>query len=108
MTGPVHVSHISFGEWLKQRRKEAGITRDDLAARTACSSETLQKIESGMRRPSRQIALSLAGVFHIPSDEQEAFVTFARTLSRGDTASLSSNSPPSPTSSGSPNEATQT
>src|SRR5215207_10737477 len=83
--------HISFGEWLKQRRREAGITRDDLAERTACSSITLQKIESGERRPSRQIALSLAELFHVPVDEQEAFITFARNLSpRDPTLDLSS------------------
>src|SRR5829696_162802 len=81
MRGPVSVpgiSRISFGDWLKQQRREAGISRDDLAGRTACSSEMLQKIENGTRRPSRQIALSLADLFHVPADEQEAFVTFAR------------------------------
>ena len=36
-------------------------------------------LEAGERRPSRQIALSLAELFHVPADEQEAFVTFART-----------------------------
>lgn len=72
---------VSFGEWLKQHRRESGITREDLAAQTACSSITLQKIEAGERRPSRQIALRLATLFHVPADEQEAFVAFARTLS---------------------------
>src|SRR5690349_17590244 len=75
MSSPVHES---FGNWLKQRRREAGITRDELAERTACSSITLQKIEAEERRPSRQIALSLAQLFHVPPDEHEAFVVFAR------------------------------
>src|SRR5215203_6543474 len=75
MSSPVH---LSFGSWLKQCRREAGITRDELAERTACSSITLQKIEAGERRPSRQIALSLAELFHVPPDEHEAFVVFAR------------------------------
>src|SRR4051812_4496678 len=79
MNGPVQRLHPSFGIWLRQRRREAGISRDDLAERAACSSITLQKIEAGERRPSRQLALILAQVFDIPDDEQEAFVTFART-----------------------------
>lgn len=73
--------HISFGRWLKEQRRRTGITRDALADQVACSTETLQKIEAGERRPSRQIALSLAGLFQVPSDEQEAFVSFARALS---------------------------
>src|SRR6476646_52324 len=73
MSGPVP---IAFGAWLKQRRRAAGITREDLAERVACSAITLQKIESGARRPSRQMALRLAAIFHVPADEHEAFVTF--------------------------------
>ena len=76
---------ISFGSWLKQHRRESGITRDELAERTVCSSITLQKIEAGERRPSRQLALLLAALFHIPSDEHEAFVAFARTSAGGQT-----------------------
>src|SRR4051812_43729143 len=68
----------SFGQWLKQRRHETGISQDDLATALACSESTLQKIESGERRPSRQIALLLAALLQIPADEHEAFVAFAR------------------------------
>ena len=39
----------------------------------------MQKIESGERRPSRQMALRLAAIFRVPADEHEAFVAFART-----------------------------
>ncbi|HET9493719.1 MAG TPA: helix-turn-helix domain-containing protein, partial [Chloroflexia bacterium] len=70
---------ITFGAWLKQRRKEQGVPADYLAERIGCSTVTLLKIESGDRRPSRQIALLLADSFDIPDDEREAFVTFART-----------------------------
>src|SRR5689334_9106637 len=83
MSNPVQ---ISFGSWLKQHRRKAGISRDELAERAACSSITLQKIEAGERRPSRQLALILAQVFDIPSDEQEAFVAFARTQMLQDAA----------------------
>lgn len=68
----------TFGLWLKERRNALGLTREELAARVDCSPETIYKIESGSRRPSRQIAEIVAGVFGIPSDEREAFVGFAR------------------------------
>src|SRR5687768_18416365 len=70
---------LSFGSWLKVRRKELGVTQEELAERIDCSLATIQKIEAGGRRPSGQIAHLLADYFHVPTDEQEAFVTFART-----------------------------
>ncbi len=75
MSGSIY---ISFGSWLKERRREAGITQDELAELIDCAPITLQKIVSGKRRPSRQIALLLAAYFGVPEDEREAFVTFAR------------------------------
>src|SRR5438132_3010927 len=68
-----------FGGWLKQRRKEQGIGPNEFADRLGCSTITLLKIEAGERRPSRQLSLLLAEFFRVPNDEQEAFVTFART-----------------------------
>jgi predicted ATPase/transcriptional regulator with XRE-family HTH domain len=70
---------ITFGRWVKERRKERGVTQEELAGRIDCSLFTLQKIESGERRPSGQIANLLADYFRIPEDEREAFVVFART-----------------------------
>src|SRR3712207_778210 len=68
----------TFGQWLKERRNARGLTREELAAKVDCSPETIYKIESGSRRPSRQIAEIVASVFAIPADEREAFVAFAR------------------------------
>jgi predicted ATPase/DNA-binding XRE family transcriptional regulator/Tfp pilus assembly protein PilF len=70
---------ITFGSWLKQRRKELGLTQEELAERVDCSYGTMRKLEADERRPSGQIAHLLAGYFHVPDDEREAFVTFART-----------------------------
>lgn len=89
MSGSVH---ISFGSWLLERRRAAGITQDELAERIDCAPITLQKIVSGKRRPSRQIALLLAAYFGVPEDEHEAFVTFARASS----PAPSTSSPASP------------
>ncbi|MEO8289027.1 MAG: tetratricopeptide repeat protein [Chloroflexota bacterium] len=69
---------ITFGGWLKERRRAQGIGHDEFADRIGCSRIALLKMESGERRPSRQMALLLAQHFQIPADEQEAFVAFAR------------------------------
>src|SRR5260221_9249672 len=71
-------SEVTFGGWLKQRRKERGVGPDALAEQIGCSTIALRKMEAGERRPSRQMALLLAQFLGIPNDEHEAFVTFAR------------------------------
>jgi predicted ATPase/transcriptional regulator with XRE-family HTH domain len=69
---------ISFGAWLKQRRKSLDLTQAELAHRISCTTSLLQKIESGERRPSCQIAELLATALDIAPDKQRAFVDFAR------------------------------
>src|SRR6478609_11135077 len=68
----------AFGLWLKLRRKAIGLTQKELAERVECSTVTIEKIESGERKPSSQIAELLAECFDIPADERRAFVEFAR------------------------------
>jgi predicted ATPase/DNA-binding XRE family transcriptional regulator len=68
-----------FGAWLKQRRKDLDLTQNILAHQVGCSAETLRKIESNRRRPSRQIAERLARQLSIPSDAVAPFIHFART-----------------------------
>jgi predicted ATPase/DNA-binding XRE family transcriptional regulator len=66
-----------FGTWLMQRRKELGLTRKELARGVGCSPVTIYKIESGQRRPSRQIADLLAEFLGVPSDQLPLFARFA-------------------------------
>lgn len=66
-----------FGIWLMQRRKELGLTRKELARGVGCSPVTIYKIESGQRRPSRQIADLLAEFLGVPSDQLPLFARFA-------------------------------
>src|SRR5688572_20951119 len=73
---------LPFGQWLKQRRKMLDLTQEDLAQRVDCSLSSIEKIESGERRPSRQVAELLAECLAIPPDERVAFVRFARTEAR--------------------------
>jgi predicted ATPase/DNA-binding XRE family transcriptional regulator len=68
----------TFGDWLKQGRKDRDLTQLDLADRIGCSVATIQKIEAGLRRPSRQVAQLLADFFRIPDYDRQAFVQFAR------------------------------
>jgi predicted ATPase/transcriptional regulator with XRE-family HTH domain len=67
-----------FGVWLKSRRKALDLRQEDLAELVGCAMMTIQKIEAGERRPSRQIAELLAARLNIPPDERPAFVHFAR------------------------------
>ena len=67
-----------FGEWLRQRRKALDLTRHELAKRAACAVITIEKIETGQRRPSKQVAQALAAALRIPAAEREAFIAFAR------------------------------
>lgn len=69
---------ISFGHWLKQRRKGLDLTQEELAGRIGCATSTLQKIEAGKRKPSSDFARRIAEILKIKPDEQPAFIAFAR------------------------------
>lgn len=71
-------SPVVFFEWFKRRRKALGLTQDELALRAGCSVSALRKIESGERRPSKQLAELLAQALEIPVDEQKIFIQVAR------------------------------
>jgi predicted ATPase/DNA-binding XRE family transcriptional regulator len=71
-------AEVSFGEWLKRRRKALGLTQEQLAQQICCSTILLRKIEAEERRPSTQIIERLAEVFKVASPEREAFFRFAR------------------------------
>jgi transcriptional regulator with XRE-family HTH domain len=68
----------TFGQWLKSRRKSLDVTREHLAMCASCSPATIEKIEAGRRRPSRQLAEILAQCLGIPHDQIAEFVPFAR------------------------------
>lgn len=68
----------SFGEWLKQRRKTLDLTQEELAERAGCSVFALRKIETGERRPSKQLAGLLASALEIPGDDKPTFIRVAR------------------------------
>jgi len=69
---------ISFGRWLKRRRKALDLTRGELAQKVGCSTSALQKIEYDERHPSKQLAELLANVLEIPTEERRTFIRIAR------------------------------
>jgi len=69
---------LTFGDWLKQRRMRLDLTQGELAQSAGCSVFALRKIESGERRPSKQLAGLLAGSLDIPPDYRQIFIRVAR------------------------------
>ena len=72
------MTEVSFGEWLKRRRKGLGLTQGQLAAQINCSTITLKKIEAEERKPSAQMVERIAEVLQIPQGERTSFLQFAR------------------------------
>lgn len=68
----------SFGQWLRQRRRQLDLTQEELAQWVACSVVTIRKIETDERRPSKHLATLLAQQLGIAAADQPAFITFAR------------------------------
>jgi transcriptional regulator with XRE-family HTH domain len=43
---------VSFGDWIRRRRKTLDLTRKELAQRANCSLSAISKIEADERKPS--------------------------------------------------------
>jgi predicted ATPase/transcriptional regulator with XRE-family HTH domain/Tfp pilus assembly protein PilF len=69
---------LSFGQWVRQRRKALDLTQEQLAQRVSCSVSAIRKFETAERRPSRQIAAQLAVHLDIPANQHEVFLKAAR------------------------------
>lgn len=71
---------LSFGYWLRRRRKALDLTQEMLAQRVFCSGFTIRKIEADERRPSRRLAERLATSLAIPEKELREFLDAARAV----------------------------
>jgi transcriptional regulator with XRE-family HTH domain len=78
MEPKIAAQDTSFGSWLKQRRISLDLTRKSLSECVGCSPKTIEKIESGERRPSRQIVQLLLGCLQVPEEQHEALLSRAR------------------------------
>jgi predicted ATPase/DNA-binding XRE family transcriptional regulator len=72
------LAKVSFGEWLKRRRRAEGWTQKQLAQEIHCSTITIRKMESEERRPSLQNVERLVEVFNISPEKQKEFLRFSR------------------------------
>jgi predicted ATPase/transcriptional regulator with XRE-family HTH domain len=70
---------LSFGAWLRQRRRELDLTQAELAARLFCAKGTVRRLEADDLRPSKQLAEQMAAVLAVPAEQRTAFIAFART-----------------------------
>ncbi len=77
------ITSLSFGQWLRQRRKALDLTQEELAERISCSSAFIRKIEAGQRGVSKQVAEAMADVLGVTPDERPAFLSFARGVGVG-------------------------
>ncbi|GIV96548.1 MAG: hypothetical protein KatS3mg057_1205 [Herpetosiphonaceae bacterium] len=69
---------ISFGYWLRRRRKALDLTQAALAQQVGCAVDTIKKIETDVRRPSQQLAERLADCLQVPPEERAVFLQAAR------------------------------
>jgi predicted ATPase/DNA-binding XRE family transcriptional regulator/Flp pilus assembly protein TadD len=72
---------ISFGEWLHQRRRMLDLTQQALSDQVGCARITLRRIESGARKPSKELAHILLNKLGVPEIEHPQWVLFARGVS---------------------------
>ena len=60
---------MTFGDWLKRRRRQLDLTQKELANLAGCGLGTLRKIEQGTRRPSKDLAASIGAALDIPAEQ---------------------------------------
>jgi transcriptional regulator with XRE-family HTH domain len=72
---------LSFGEWLRQRRRMLDLTQQELADQVGCARITLRRIEAGALKPSAELASVLLKKLGAPQDKLERWLQFARGLS---------------------------
>ncbi|WP_432559866.1 helix-turn-helix domain-containing protein [Granulicoccus sp. GXG6511] len=58
-----------IGPRLRGLRTERGTTLEELAARTDISVSTLSRLETGQRKPTLEMLLSLSAHYHVPLDD---------------------------------------
>jgi len=74
-------TEISFGSWLRQRRRMLDLTQQAFADLVGCARSTLRRVEASDLKPSKELALSLLEKLGTPESERPEWVRFARGLS---------------------------
>jgi predicted ATPase/DNA-binding XRE family transcriptional regulator len=71
---------ISFGTWLRQRRRTLDLTQKTFAQRVGCAEITVRRMEADEYKPSNELALMLFEKLGISESERPQWVRFARGL----------------------------
>jgi predicted ATPase/transcriptional regulator with XRE-family HTH domain len=69
---------VSFGAWVRRRRRALDLTQADLARLASCATVMVRMIEADERRPSRELAERLADHLQLPPADRAAFIRSAR------------------------------
>jgi predicted ATPase/DNA-binding XRE family transcriptional regulator len=71
---------VSFGTWLRQRRRALDLTQKALAREVGCAEITVRRMEADAYKPSHELALVLLEKLEVPESERAQWVRFARGL----------------------------
>lgn len=71
---------LSFGGWVRQRRKALDLTQAALALQVGCALSMVKKLEADERRPSQAMAQRLALYLQVSAAQQGAFLQAARSV----------------------------
>jgi predicted ATPase/DNA-binding XRE family transcriptional regulator len=72
---------ISFGTWLRQKRRSLDLTQKAFADRVGCAEITVRRMEADEYKPSKELALTLFEKLGIPGSERSQWISFARGMS---------------------------
>lgn len=72
------IEPISFGTWLRRKRRALDLTQKALAERVGCAEITVRRMEADEYTPSKELALVLLEKLGIPESERAHWVLFVR------------------------------
>jgi predicted ATPase/DNA-binding XRE family transcriptional regulator len=84
---------ISFGTWLRQKRRALDLTQKAFADQIGCAEITVRRMEADEYKPSKELALVLFEKLGISEPERMQWISFARGMSNLPTQSIAQNEP---------------
>src|SRR4026208_1758849 len=69
---------ISFGTWLRQKRRSLDLTQRAFADQVGCAEITVRRMEADEYKPSNELAFALFEKLGVPEAERTQWVRFAR------------------------------
>ena len=85
---------VTYGAWVRRRRRELDLTQAELARRVGCALTTIEKLEADARRPSKAMAERLADALDLAPGTRPGFLSGARSGWMGE--ETGSRTPPAP------------